>query len=582
MQFVDVYSPNDPYPSELWVQVTAYFENLGSDDSLPGGRYACGQMLMQRCLSFLAGRSLGQVCHIVQLAISQRKILGYYNGTLVPYMRSRSKFKEQCAGQQQPCIGSGHVTTTMPLATLETARSCLIKILDTARGPRPGTVPLSNVKRLFRSRFRLDLSETALGQSKLCDLLQDSQFQDICEVRLESNGYTVIKRTKPCKPTTICLADELFAHNHIQFKLEREPHKDKKVRSTATNDCKSVAELMCLLDVPMICTEHSEVSLEGALATDSPIGEFSWANVVDNEPMFQDSVMSIEEASHSSKSSMPTPIVAHNINASGCVVHNSFIHIAPVPPTPVPGARRRAKSLPADRSVCSAQSRALKFTQPAQRWSFPTIMPSSTTPQESTKESEPRRVLFCQDEPLDFEVLELHVSSPRSLTGELDSPVHSPKCVIPPMQVCLVPPTPLCLMPPTPSPICCSSNESFCKIMTSGLDQAPGLRRLKFCPDEPLDLSDADSPVSSISSEIAGTLCYVSAYSPQQSPLPATSPAPWKLVPPTPSPRSCPTHAQPPLGRLLGQQLCPPGLQTSKEAIFHLSQVLHQQQCNAC
>lgn len=292
--------------------------------------------------------------------------------------------------------------------------------------------------------------------------------------------------------------------------------------------------------------------------------------------------MSIEEAWYSSKNSMPISIVADDINASGCVVQNSFIHIAPVPPTPVPGARRRAKSLPADRNVRSGQSCALSFTQPAQRRSVPTVVPSSIIPQESTKESEPRRVLFCQDEPLDFEALELHVSSPCSLAGELDPQVHSPKCMMPPMQVCLVPPTPLCLMPPTPSPTCCSSNGSFCKSMTSGLDQTPGPRRLKFCPDEPLDLSDAASPVSSICSKIAGTSRYVSPYSPQQSPLPATSPASWKLVPPTPSPTSCPKHTQPPLGRLLGQQLCPPGLETCKEAIFHLSQVLQQQQCSAC
>lgn len=590
VDFVDVYSPHDPYPSELWTQITAYFENLSSDDPLPGGRYACGQLLVNRGLPFLLGRSLGQVCHIVQLAISQRKILGYHNGTLVQYTRSRSKLKEQCAGQQQPCSGMGSVTTTMPLATWDIARSCLIKILDTARGLRPGTVPLSNVKRLFRSRFRIDLSETALGQSKLCDLLQDSRFQDICEVRLESNGYTVIKRTNPYKPKTICLVDELFAPNHGQFKIERESHNDNKICGMSDNFNESVDEPICLFDVPMIYTELGEMPAEWALATGSPTGQFQWptlAEVVEHHALFDDSAWS-DKINYSILQSSENPIqisaVAHN-SVSGCVVQNSFIHIAPVPPTPVPGARRRAKSLPTDPSACDGRSsRAFSFARPAERLSVPNSVYLSPTLRESIRKSEPRRVLFCQDEPLDFAALD----SPNALhTSPLCSPAeqpnllgHSPKCIMPPMQSGFVqptqpcPPTPLCLVPPTPSPTCCSSNGLICKTMASGFDQTQAQRRLKFCPDEPLDLLDAAEPITTVGSKVSDTPRYVSPYSPQPSPMPATSPAPWKLVPPTPSPTSCLFQTRPPLGRLLGQPLCPPGLETAKGAILHLSQVL--------
>merc|ERR1719183_3384595 len=56
-------------------------------------------------------------------------------------------------------------------------------------------VPLSIVKRLFRSRFNLELSETMLGYLKLSDLLQDPKFADICTVQLEGNGYNVIKQS---------------------------------------------------------------------------------------------------------------------------------------------------------------------------------------------------------------------------------------------------------------------------------------------------------------------------------------------------------------------------------------------------
>ena len=63
----------------MWQAAEAYFESL--DDAhmvLPGGRYSCAQALVSRGLEFLSGRSLGQVCHIVQLAISQ-KLLGFNN-----------------------------------------------------------------------------------------------------------------------------------------------------------------------------------------------------------------------------------------------------------------------------------------------------------------------------------------------------------------------------------------------------------------------------------------------------------------------------------------------------------------------
>merc|ERR1719450_630616 len=104
MTFVDAYSPVDVYPAEMWQGAAAYFAGLeGESMVLPGRRYSCAQALVARGLPFLQGRSLGQVSHIVQLAISQKKLLGYLNGAVVPYGRSQSMLKEQCAKRQRPC-----------------------------------------------------------------------------------------------------------------------------------------------------------------------------------------------------------------------------------------------------------------------------------------------------------------------------------------------------------------------------------------------------------------------------------------------------------------------------------------------
>lgn len=59
-------------------------------------------------------------------------------------------------------------------------RQCISAILRNTCTSESGMVAVSNVKRLFRSRFGLDLSETALGYSRVSELLQDHRLHDIC------------------------------------------------------------------------------------------------------------------------------------------------------------------------------------------------------------------------------------------------------------------------------------------------------------------------------------------------------------------------------------------------------------------
>lgn len=192
--FIDVYSPEDAYPPKLWHLFTLYCaEPKNSAMVLPGGRYSCSQTLVQLKLPFLQGYSLGQVCHIVQLAISQKKLLGYLNGTLVPYAHSQSMVKEKHAVNQRPCSGSVH--SKIPVATWEVLRRCVMDLIrEVESGAQP--VPLSNIKRLFRAKFRVELSETALGYAKVSELLQDQRFTDICEVKLRGHGYVMLPLEK--------------------------------------------------------------------------------------------------------------------------------------------------------------------------------------------------------------------------------------------------------------------------------------------------------------------------------------------------------------------------------------------------
>merc|ERR1719203_1890898 len=205
--FVDVYSPHDIYPEELWQEATKYFAALDHTTMvLPGGRYSCAQVLVQRRLPFLVGRSLGQVCHIVQLAISQKKLLGYLNGTVVPYSRSQSMVKEQSAECQRPCSGAARHKNTV--ASWDLMRQCLQQLMDNM-GPGEHSLPLSNIKRLFRAQFHIELSETALGYAKLSECLQDSRLHDMCEVKLKGHGYGIVPIKKPVHRSRISLSDSL-------------------------------------------------------------------------------------------------------------------------------------------------------------------------------------------------------------------------------------------------------------------------------------------------------------------------------------------------------------------------------------
>merc|ERR1719491_2153790 len=204
--FVDVYSPQDCYPSDLWHELAGYFSSLdGANMILPGGRYSCAQVLVQRRLPCLGQCSLGQVCHIVQLAISQKKLLGYLNDMGVPYSRSSSMLKEQSARLARPCANTARHSKSSAVATWDMMRPCLQQLLITTGQP----MSLSNVKRLFRKQFHVELSETALGYAKLSECLQDPRVRDLCDVKLQGQGYTITPAKKPVQRDVISLAGGL-------------------------------------------------------------------------------------------------------------------------------------------------------------------------------------------------------------------------------------------------------------------------------------------------------------------------------------------------------------------------------------
>jgi hypothetical protein len=201
--FVDIHSTHDVYPAAMWADLQAFLEGpCGSGLALPGGRCAAAEALQAHSLEYFKNFSLGQICHIVELAVTQKRLLGYRNGVIVPYQRSECLMKEQQALQKQPC--PAHESS---VATLEVARACLLQLLQESPS---GAIPLPNVKRLFASHFNVQLSETMFGHTRVSELLQDERFQDLCTVEFEGKGFIVRRRLQ-----VISLTDRLHADANV-------------------------------------------------------------------------------------------------------------------------------------------------------------------------------------------------------------------------------------------------------------------------------------------------------------------------------------------------------------------------------
>lgn len=96
--------------------------------------------------------------------------------------------------RQQPL---GTVTEAeLPVASWDQVRIGLREILDISCNPAPGMISLSNVKHLFRTQINLELSETALGYSRLGELLQDARLDSVCTLQPIGIGQTLVQRVQ--------------------------------------------------------------------------------------------------------------------------------------------------------------------------------------------------------------------------------------------------------------------------------------------------------------------------------------------------------------------------------------------------
>jgi hypothetical protein len=421
--FVDVYSEVDNYPEALWVAAETYFKYLGetSDHKLPRGRYASAQELMSRRLPFLMGYALGHVCHFVQIAISKRKLLGYIDGGIVPYARSTSMVKSRCAKDRRPLpapnatISKRASQPKLEVADWETVRTKLREILDMATERGSGLVQLSNVKRLFRSLFQMELSETALGHTTLTGLLNDTRFRDVCTVQVQGRGHVVVpvpslaSNSMPSNfsissdaagdagelPRSLSIGKESDFPEQTMLPVERTfIHFDLFTpRATLSKAAHRSRSLPAAAGLPQIRKDHSTRANSN---TDLEAGELTAASTtavtVVSSSSSLDECLDLEEAKFSSVEGMSPP-------------YSPFALATPSPRSTADDAQDETTE-DVERCAWEATCRALGLKpldfDPA---SFDTTRGSGTP--EADDEKQDARIQFCIKEPLAYNEDEL-------------------------------------------------------------------------------------------------------------------------------------------------------------------------------
>jgi hypothetical protein len=176
--WVDIDSPSDPYEEAMWEQLAQF---LDDQHTFAGGRYGMARELLQRQLPFLGPYSLGEICHIVQLAIQQRKLIVYHRKMLKPV---------QSIMCQQP-VANGN-TGGVEGEVTDMEQLCLLLFRMLLRHPQG--VQLSRMKQMIKREFGSTISEMAFQCTKLSELFAREPLQGAFTLEVEDTGKSMYVR----------------------------------------------------------------------------------------------------------------------------------------------------------------------------------------------------------------------------------------------------------------------------------------------------------------------------------------------------------------------------------------------------
>lgn len=177
--WVDIDSSDDPYDEEMWAELAKF---LDGEHTFAGGRYGMARELMQRNLPFLAECSLGEVCHIVQLAIQHRRLIVYHRKMLKPI--------QTVLCQLSPGNNSGPGPEGEDIKDMDDLCFVLFQMLM----HNPQGLRLCRLKQMIKHELSRKLSEMSFQCTKLIELFNTEPLAGTFVLDTENDGKSIYVR----------------------------------------------------------------------------------------------------------------------------------------------------------------------------------------------------------------------------------------------------------------------------------------------------------------------------------------------------------------------------------------------------
>jgi len=225
----------------------------------------------------------------------------------------------------------------------------LHQVLHNAVLQKQQSVPLSNVKRIFRSQYKVELSETVLGYAKLSELLRDAFVSDLCIVELRQSGYVMIPRQEKFitrHEVDLSAADQVTPRCGSDSEFTTSPKSDGgKSDVTASPQSDSTVTPMSGSSPVSDCSGSPKSD------TSSPRRRPTlWVDLDDDTESVTEAPSSDPPSSDPPSYDPETknlfgmsrwPLSPSKMSEDGCIggmIQRTFIHHPPPPPTPSKGA----------------------------------------------------------------------------------------------------------------------------------------------------------------------------------------------------------------------------------------------------
>jgi hypothetical protein len=178
--WVDIDAPDDPYDEIMWEALAKF---LDGEHTFAGGRYGMARELIQRNLDFLAAHSLGEVCHIVQLAIQHRRLIVYHRKMLKPIQTVLCQLSPSNGGATPMLEGE-------EIKDMDDLCGVLFRMLIN----HPQGIRLCRMKQMIKHEFSRKLSEMAFQCTKLIELFNQEPLSATFVLDTENDGKSIYVR----------------------------------------------------------------------------------------------------------------------------------------------------------------------------------------------------------------------------------------------------------------------------------------------------------------------------------------------------------------------------------------------------